>query len=72
MLSIKKDRYYITASGHLAYSLYNTGEDGYPIAGFINMPNIRTTPDKSDSASQHFFYLMPDILFGAVFKIAHK
>lgn len=40
--------------------------------GFINMPNIRTSPDKSDSASQHFFYLMPDILFGAVFKIAHK
>jgi len=40
--------------------------------GFINMPNIRTSPDKSDSASQHFYYLQPDILFGAIFKIAHK
>ena len=40
--------------------------------GFINMPNIRTTHDISDSASQHFFYLMPDILIGAIFKIAHR
>lgn len=40
--------------------------------GFINMPNIRTTNDISDSASQHFFYLMPDILIGAIFKIAHR
>jgi hypothetical protein len=40
--------------------------------GYINMPNIRTTPDKSDSASQDFFYLMPDILFGVIFKIANK
>jgi hypothetical protein len=40
--------------------------------GFINMPNIRTTHDKSDSASQHFFYLMPDILIGGIIKIAHK
>ncbi|RLD19237.1 MAG: hypothetical protein DRI71_12115 [Bacteroidetes bacterium] len=40
--------------------------------GFINMPNVRTTHDKSDGASQHFFYLMPDILIGVVFKIAHK
>jgi len=40
--------------------------------GYINMPNIRTTPDKSDSASQDFFYLMPDILFGVIFRIANK
>ena len=40
--------------------------------GFINMPNIRTSPDKSDSASQHFYYLQPDILFGVIFKVAHK
>jgi hypothetical protein len=40
--------------------------------GFINMTNIRTSPDKSDSASQHFYYLMPDILFGAIFRIANK
>lgn len=40
--------------------------------GFINMPNIRTSPDKSDSASQHFFYLQPDILFGVIFKVANK
>ena len=40
--------------------------------GFIHMPNIRTTPDKSDGASQHFFYLMPDVLFGVIFKVANK
>lgn len=40
--------------------------------GFINMPNIRTTADKSDKASQHFYYLQPDILFGVIFKVANK
>jgi hypothetical protein len=40
--------------------------------GFINMPNIRTSPDESDSASQHFFYLQPDILLGVIFKVANK
>jgi hypothetical protein len=40
--------------------------------GYINMPNIATTPDTRDRASQHFFYLQPDILFGLVFKIANK
>ena len=40
--------------------------------GFINMPNIRTTHDQSDTASQHFFYLMTDILFGGIIKISHK
>tara|TARA_B100000767_G_scaffold44563_1_gene38770 strand:+ start:9132 stop:9977 length:846 start_codon:yes stop_codon:yes gene_type:complete len=32
--------------------------------GFINMPNIRTTANKQDSASQHFFYLQGNFLFG--------
>jgi len=32
--------------------------------GFINMPNIRTTADKKDSASQHFFYLQGNFVFG--------
>ena len=40
--------------------------------GYINMPNIRTTHDISDSASQQFFYLMPDILIGVIYKIAHR
>jgi hypothetical protein len=40
--------------------------------GYINMPNITTTPDTSDSASQQFFYLQPDVLFGLVFRVANK
>jgi hypothetical protein len=37
--------------------------------GFINMPNIRTTASESDRASQHFFYLQSNILFGFQFRI---
>ena len=40
--------------------------------GYINMPNVRTSPDEYDKASQHFYYLQPDILFGAIFKVANK
>ena len=40
--------------------------------GFIHMPNIRTSHDKIDEASQHFFYAQPDFLFGAIFRVAHK
>jgi hypothetical protein len=32
--------------------------------GFINMPSIRTTPSKSDNASQHFFFSQANICFG--------
>lgn len=32
--------------------------------GFINMPNIRTTANEQDSASQHFFYLQGNFVFG--------
>jgi hypothetical protein len=32
--------------------------------GFINMPNIRTTADKNDTATQHFFYLQGNFIFG--------
>ncbi|MCK5856972.1 MAG: hypothetical protein KAG64_05750 [Bacteroidales bacterium] len=34
-------------------------------AGYINMPDIRTTPDASDKASQSFFYTQLNVLFGA-------
>jgi hypothetical protein len=37
--------------------------------GFINMPNIRTTESERDQASQHFFFLQSNILFGLQFKI---
>lgn len=37
-------------------------------AGYINMGDIRTTNNSSDSASQHFFYLQRIISFGAKFK----
>lgn len=40
--------------------------------GFIHMPDIRTTSDKSDRASQAFVFGEADFLFGAIFKIAHK
>ncbi|MDG1260652.1 MAG: hypothetical protein P8H59_00430 [Flavobacteriales bacterium] len=35
--------------------------------GFINMPDIRTTADPSDRASQHFWYFQPNFVFGAKF-----
>ena len=33
-------------------------------AGFIDMPDIRTSPDVSDKASQHFFFTQFDVAFG--------
>ncbi|GLB53670.1 membrane protein [Neptunitalea chrysea] len=37
--------------------------------GYINMPNIRTTNDPSDKASQHFIFFERLISFGVIFKI---
>ncbi len=37
--------------------------------GYINMPDIRTTFDKSDKASQHFFFFQQNFLIGWVFNI---
>ena len=34
-------------------------------AGYINMPDVRTTPDASDKASQAFFFTQLNVLFGA-------
>jgi hypothetical protein len=40
-------------------------------AGFINMPDIRTTPDPSDRASQHFWFTQLNINFGFAFNPFH-
>jgi len=37
--------------------------------GYINMPNIKTTFNNSDSASQHFLFFQRIIAFGGIFKI---
>tara|TARA_R110002050_G_scaffold22829_7_gene62083 strand:+ start:44272 stop:44781 length:510 start_codon:yes stop_codon:yes gene_type:complete len=37
--------------------------------GYINMPDIRTTSNTAESASQHFFYLQRIISVGGVFRI---
>lgn len=37
--------------------------------GYINMPNIRTTNNSADSASQHFTYLQRIVSFGGKFRI---
>ncbi|TBX69932.1 hypothetical protein EZL74_05815 [Flavobacterium silvisoli] len=37
--------------------------------GYINMPDIRTTNDPADRASQHFLFLQRIIAFGGVFKV---
>lgn len=37
--------------------------------GFIDMNDIRTTKSKSDSASQHFYFLQRIISFGGIFKV---
>lgn len=40
--------------------------------GFIHMPDIRTTMYKEDRASQHFFFVQYNLLFGARFKITNR
>ena len=37
--------------------------------GYINMSDIKTTHDDSDSASQNFFFLQRIIAFGGIFKL---
>ena len=37
--------------------------------GYINMPDIRTTNDPADSASQEFFFFQRIIAFGGIFKV---
>jgi hypothetical protein len=37
--------------------------------GYINMPDIRTTSNTAESASQHFLYLQRIISFGGIFRI---
>ena len=37
--------------------------------GYINMPDIRTTYDPSDRASQKFFFFQRILAFGGIFRI---
>ena len=37
--------------------------------GYINLPDIRTTSNSAENASQHFFYLQRVISFGGIFRI---
>ncbi|WP_303316226.1 hypothetical protein Q4Q34_12425 [Flavivirga abyssicola] len=37
--------------------------------GYINMPDIRTTSNTAESASQYFFYLQRVISFGGIFRL---
>ena len=37
--------------------------------GYINMPDIRTTSNSAESASQHFFYLQRVVSVGGIFRI---
>jgi hypothetical protein len=37
--------------------------------GFIHMPNIRTTTYTDDRASQHFFFLQANVLFGGMISL---
>lgn len=41
-------------------------------AGYINMPNIRTTMFDSDIAKQHFWFLQSNIVFGVNFNYKKK
>ena len=41
-------------------------------AGYINMPDIKTTKFSSDKASQQFEFLQYNIVFGAEFPIYKK
>ena len=44
--------------------LFFRGELKY---GFINMPDIRSTPSEQDVASQHFFFTQINFCFGYTF-----
>lgn len=37
-------------------------------AGFVHLPNVRTTPDKADKAKHHFSYLQSNFLVGWKFR----
>lgn len=37
--------------------------------GFMNMPDIRTTKNSNDSASQHFWFLQRVISVGGIFRL---
>lgn len=39
-------------------------------AGYINMPNIRITPDPADIASQDFWYTQLNVVFGAKYNFS--
>lgn len=41
-------------------------------AGFIHMPDIRTTPSRDDRASQYFFFGQYNAVFGAIFPLFPK
>ena len=38
-------------------------------SGFINMPDIRTTNNLADRASQHFFFIQANLVFGYRFNV---
>ena len=37
--------------------------------GYINMPDIRTTPSSADKAKQQFFFAQWNVVFGAIFQL---
>lgn len=37
--------------------------------GFINLPSVRTTPDKADKAAQHFYFVQPSLAIGSMFHL---
>ncbi len=41
-------------------------------AGYINMPDIRTTMSSSDKADQQFSFIQGNILFGGRFQLTHR
>ncbi|WP_343748107.1 hypothetical protein [Fluviicola sp.] len=40
--------------------------------GFIHMPDIRTTRNPADKASQHFFFMQYNVVFGAQFQLTNR
>lgn len=58
----------LKAGINLTFLKYFTIE-GVLKGGYINMPDIRTTQSKSDSASQHFFFAETIIAFGGIFRL---
>ena len=67
-LNKKKFRYGIKTGLNATFFKHFFIRSEYKL-GFINMPDVRTSPDPSDKASQHFTFTQLNFNIGVAFKL---